>query len=104
MNRTLILLLIAVLFAGCATTEDSEGESRATSPTGALLRGEITTDQYLEAITEANKEAREAEQFEVNKEPTRAFNTRTQRIEYVPKGTIQKWNEATQRWEFTPID
>ena len=96
-------LLPVVLLAGCASPEAPEGESRASSPTGALVRGEIKADEYLEKITEANVEARESEQFEFNREPTRAYNTKTGRFEYVPEGAAQKWNEENQRWEFTPI-
>ena len=40
----------------------------------------------------------------MDKEPTRAYNTKTGSIEYVPEGTVQKWNEENQRWEFSPID
>lgn len=102
--------LIAFLFSlfllgGCnspAPRPEESGPSR--SPTGALIRGELSADEYLEAITQANREDRANEQFELNKEPTRAFNTESQRFEYVPEGTIQKWNEETQRWEFTPVE
>ena len=95
LSRKSILLLAAsvLVLTGCASkSSDSEGTRRA-SPTAALLRGELTTEQYLEAVKDANEE-----------EPTRAYNTRTGRFEYVPEGTIQKWNEETQRWEFTPIE
>ena len=97
--------LFALILAGCnspAPTPEETGPSR--SPTSALIRGELTADEYLSAITKANKADRANDQFELNKEPTRAFNTKTQRFEYVPEGTTQKWNEETQRWEFTPID
>jgi hypothetical protein len=100
-------LLIALLLAGCATPDavDEPAEARrGGSPAGALLRGEIDTDQYLQALTEANRQARADEQFEFNKEPTRAYNTRTRRFEYVPEDSTQKWNEQTQRWEFTPAE
>ncbi|HSH09276.1 MAG TPA: hypothetical protein VK995_02740 [Oceanipulchritudo sp.] len=100
-----ILLLLATMFvlAGCASQASNEEAPKRMSPTGALMRGELTTEEYLVALKDANEETRKNEQFEVNKEPTRAYNTKTDRIEYVPEGTIQKWNESTQRWEFTPV-
>jgi hypothetical protein len=102
-----LLTAFALLLAGCASPPADDGEvapRRGGSPTGALLRGEIATDEYLEAIADANRQDRANEQFEINKEPTRAYNTRSQRFEYVPDGSVQKWNERTQRWEFTPRD
>ncbi|MGC9450930.1 MAG: hypothetical protein ACP5I4_05725 [Oceanipulchritudo sp.] len=104
MKTMIASLCLALLVAGCGTMEPTDGMTRSQSPTQALVRGEITADQYLDAVTAANQEARANEQFEVNKEPTRAYNTRTGRIEYVPEGTVQKWNEETQRWEFTPVE
>jgi hypothetical protein len=101
--KWIIQLSIALLLAGCAGSEAPEGESRALTPTGALVRGELKADEYLGAIKEANIEARETEQFEFNREPTRAYNTKTGKFEYVPDGATQRWNESTQRWEFTPI-
>lgn len=97
-------LMLSLILAGCASPEPGDDTAKSSSPTGALLRGEIEADEYLEAVTEANKESRAAEQFEMDKEPTRAYNTKTQRIEYVPEGASQKWSEKNQRWEFTPID
>ncbi len=105
MRSLSVCCLLTLLLVGCnspAPTPEETGPSR--SPTGALIRGELTADEYLNAITKANKESRANEQFELNKEPTRAYNTKTQRFEYVPEGTVQEWNEETQRWEFTPID
>jgi hypothetical protein len=104
MKAVFVSLLFSLLLVGCASPESGDEAPKRSSPTGALLRGEIEADEYLEAVTEANKESRAAEQFEMDKEPTRAYNTKTQRIEYVPEGTSQSWNEKTQRWEFTPID
>lgn len=94
----------SVLLGGCATSQPEDAFIETKSPTGKLVRGELTAEEYLAAITAANQEARSNEQFELNKEPTRAYNTKTGRIEYVPEGSIQKWNEQSQRWEFTPID
>jgi hypothetical protein len=91
----------ALLLTACAGSESPAGY-RNTSPTAALLRGDIATDQYLHAVRDANVEANASAQFEVNREPTRAFNTRSERFEFVPDGTVQKWNPLTQRWEFTP--
>lgn len=103
MKTILLLVATALVLAGCANkAPDSEAPQRM-SPTGALVRGELTPEQYLEALKNANEETRKNEQFEVNKEPTRAYNTKTGRIEYVPEGSIQRWNEETQRWEFTPV-
>ena len=90
------LACLVLFLGGCATGGDS--------PTTALVRGEITADEYLDAIEEANEEERANAQFEFNKEPTRAYNTKTGRFEYVPEGTSQSWNEDTQRWEFTPVE
>lgn len=101
--KWIIKLLLAAFLVGCASPDTEEGESKALTPTGALVRGELKADQYLNALTEANVEARESDQFEFNKEPTRSYNTKSGRFEYVPEGTSQKWNEQTQRWEFTPI-
>ncbi len=92
----LLLLLGAAFLAGCATGSES--------PTTALVRGELSADEYLEAIKDANEEERANAQFQFNKEPTRAYNTNTGRFEYVPEGTTQSWNEETQRWEFTPVE
>lgn len=91
------------LLAGCASGEGPfAGGSR--SPTGALLRGEIAPDQYFSEVRRANVETREQEQFEVNKDPTRAYNIRTGRVEYVPEDTQQFWNPDRQRWEFVPVE
>ncbi len=106
MSWKIILIIIPLLLTACASSVDPQtGERRAsTTPTGGLLRGELSPDEYFDAITEANERDRQTEQLLLNKEPTRAYNTKTGRIEYVPEGTVQKWNEAYQRWEFTPID
>ena len=102
----IILISVSLLLTACATSVDSEtGEPRrSSSPTGGLLRGELSPDEYFGAIAKANERDREEQQFLMNKEPTRAYNTKTGRIEYVPEGTVQKWSEENQRWEFTPID
>lgn len=97
-----LIVVITFLLSGCAGNESPSGY-RNTSPTAALMRGEIDREEYLAAVRKANEEAREGEQFEVDKEPTRSYNTRTQRVEYVPEGTEQSWNPATKRWEFTPV-
>jgi len=105
MKLACVFLMSLVLLVGCnspAPMPEESGPPR--SPTGALIRGELSADEYLAAITKANREDRANEQFELNKEPTRAFNVKTQRFEFVPEGTVQKWNEKTQRWEFTPIE
>ncbi len=102
-----MLLLASLLLTACASSVDPEtGETtaRARTPTGGLLRGELSPDEYFGAITKANEKDREEQQFLLNREPTRAYNIKTGRIEYVPEGTTQKWNEEHQRWEFTPIN
>jgi hypothetical protein len=104
MKLNLLLLAAIPVLAGCAANAPEKEAPQRMSPTGALMRGELTTEEYLEAIKNANEEDRRNEQFEVNKEPTRAYNTKTGRIEYVPEGTIQRWNDQAQRWEFTPIE
>ena len=96
--------LALLLLPGCASQEFSRENPDTGSPTGALLRGDITSEEYLKAIADANAATQSEELFLLNKEPTRAYNTKTKRIEYLPEGTTQKWNEQTQRWEFTPID
>ena len=93
--KGLIILLPLLCFPFFGCTSDNG------SPTGALVRGEIAADEYLGAVREANEEARANEQFEVNREPTRAYNTKTGKVEYIPDGASQKWNEEAQRWEFT---
>lgn len=106
MSWKIILISVSLLLTACASSVDPEsGERRqSTSPTGGFLRGELSADEYFGAITEANERDRREQQFLMDKEPTRAYNTKTGRIEYVPEGTVQKWNETNQRWEFTPID
>jgi hypothetical protein len=103
MKWIFLLFPAALVLSGCGTMEPTDGLGKSRSPTQALVRGEITADEYLGAVRQANEEARADDQFEVNKEPTRAYNTQTGRFEYVPEGTYQKWNEQTQRWEFTPL-
>lgn len=97
-------LILAIAITGCSTQEFTREDPKTGSPTGALLRGDLTSEEYLKAIADANAANRSEELFLLNKEPTRAYNTKTQKIEYLPEGTSQKWNEAKQRWEFTPID
>lgn len=92
-----LALLGAIFVCGCTSDEVAKA-----SPTVRLLRGEIAADQYAGELTRANAEVRSGEQFEVNREPTRAYNTATGRYEFVPEDTEQRWNEAEQRWEFTP--
>ena len=106
MNWKIILILVSLLLTACASSVDTEsGEPRRSStPTGGLLRGELSADEYFGAITKANERDRQEQQFLMDREPTRAYNTKTGRIEYVPEGTVQKWNEDNQRWEFTPIN
>mgnify|MGYP005842051855 CR=1 FL=1 len=103
MKPVFLILLLSFLLVGCASSYSRE-DPETGSPTGALLRGDLTTDEYLDSLTEANEASRLGQQFEVNREPTRAFNTRTSRIEYVPEGNDRRWNEEKQRWEFTPVE
>jgi hypothetical protein len=106
MSWKFMLLLASLLLTACASSVDPEtGEAtQARSPAGGLLSGELSPDEYFGAITKANERDREEQQFMLNREPTRAYNIKTGRIEYVPEGTVQKWNEEYQRWEFTPIN
>lgn len=83
---------------GCSSPPTGEA-----SPTVRLLRGDLGANQFAGAVTAANTESRAAEQFEVNRVPTRAYNTTTGRYEYLPEDTQQRWNEAEKRWEFTPV-
>lgn len=100
MKSTLILVvsLGSLLLAGCSSFSDIETRS----PTLALLRGDITPDQYDDALTAANERVAAEEEFERNKVPTRAYNTKTGKFEFVPEDTQQQWNPETERWEFTP--
>ena len=106
MTWKIILISVSLLLTACASSVDQEaGErKRSSSPTGGLFRGELSADEYFDALTQANERDRKEQQFLMDREPTRAFNTKTGKIEYVPEGTVQKWSEANQRWEFTPID
>jgi len=99
-----LLLVTIILITGCSSAPVPEERPSRMSPTEALVRGELAADEYLDAIKEANEQDRKNEQFELNKEPTRAYNTKTGKIEYIPSRTTQTWNEETQRWEFTPVN
>ena len=94
-----LLLGLGLMLGGCASDRVAEA-----SPTVRLLRGELSPDQYAGAITAANEQSNAQAQFEVNKPPTRAYNTVTGKYEYVPEDTQQRWSDANQRWEFTPVD
>ena len=106
MSWKIMLLLAGLILTACASSVDTDSGSTSgqSSPTGALVRGDLKPEDYFKAITKANEKDRAEEQFLMNREPTRAYNTKTGRIEYVPEGTTQKWNEGAQRWEFTPIN
>lgn len=69
-----------------------------------MLRGDLHPEDYREALTAANERDRAREAFERNRDPSRAFNTKTERFEYLPQDTEQEWNPATERWEFTPVN
>ena len=97
-----VLCLFALL--GCASDDSVISQGLRESPAGKLIRGEIHPDQYLEEVEKANENDNARAQFEVNREPTRAFNTKTKQFEYVPQDTRQYWSEENQRWEFTPVD
>lgn len=96
---SLIVLGSACLFVGCTSNDLAEA-----SPTVRLFRGQIKPDQYAGELTRANEETRDAEQFDVNRQPTRAYNTASGKFEFVPEDTEQHWNEKEQRWEFTPLN
>lgn len=98
------LLILPLLFGGCAGGEGTIAEGFRKSPTGALLRGDIPADRYFAEVARANEEAREREQFEVNRDPTRAYNPRTGKIEHVGRNAKIYWNEQNRRWEFLPHD
>ncbi|MDP0501726.1 MAG: hypothetical protein Q7P63_16655 [Verrucomicrobiota bacterium JB022] len=87
---------LPLFITGCSWQEFKEN-----SPTGQLLAGELNRDQYLDAITAANEEQRRRDQFEFNRDPTRAFNPETGEYEFVDEDTRQEWNPDTQRWEIT---
>ncbi len=67
--------LTLLLLPGCASQEFSRENPDTGSPTGALLRGDITSEEYLKAIADANAATQSEELFLLNKEPTRAYNT-----------------------------
>lgn len=102
--KTSIWLLLVSFLTGCASNEGVISQGLRESPTGKLVRGEIHPDQYLSEVEKANENANAQAQFEMDREPTRAFNTKTKRFEYVPKDTQQYWSEENQRWEFTPVN
>lgn len=97
---------LALLLCGCGLLVGSGcaglGEYETDSPTLRLIRGEIHPDQFGDAVSETNERQRAQEAFEHNRVPTRAYNTRTGRFEFVPQDTVQSWNPQTERWEFTP--
>lgn len=86
------------LQVGCG----SMGDIQAESPTLQLLRGDLHPEDYREAVTAVNERERAREAFERNREPTRAYNTKTGKFEYLPEDSAQEWNPETERWEFTP--
>lgn len=95
-----ILLVGLIASSGCTTQE--AGENFRETPIGGLIAGQTYPDEYLRKVEKANIEAQEADALERNAPTERAFNTKTKRYEYVPKDTVQRWNEEAQRWEFTP--
>lgn len=98
-----LAVLCAPLFiGGCASGEGTIAEGFRKSPTGALLRGDIPADRYFAEVARANEEVRDREQFEVNRDPTRAFNPRTGKVEHVGRNAKVYWNTHSQRWEFLP--
>lgn len=97
-----MVLAVISLLGGCASGEGTIAEGFRSSPTGQLLRGDIPADQYFREVARANEETRQREQFEINRDPTRAYNTQTGKVEFVPQDTQQYWNSRTRRWEFTP--
>jgi len=105
MKHLLVLsAFLPVVFSGCASTDDTIAEGIRNSPTGKLVRGEIEADEYPDEIRKANEESRAQELREFNREPTRAYNVKTDRVEYVPEDTEQYWSEENQRWEFVPVE
>jgi hypothetical protein len=96
------LLIAPLLIGGCAGGEGTIAEGFRKSPTGALLRGDIPADRYFAEVARANEESRERDQFEVNRDPTRAYNPRTGKIEHVGPNVKVYWNEQNRRWEFLP--
>jgi len=101
MHRSLCcsgLLLGALFHTACTSDQVAEA-----SPTVRLFRGELHPDDYTNELTRANEEVRDTAQFDINRQPTRAYNTVSGAYEYVPEDTEQRWNEAEQRWEFTPV-
>ena len=101
--RRVIAFFAAILLGACAGTRETISEGFRESPIGSVATGETrSVKSYLKKVEQENIKAREAEQFEFNKQETRAYNTETGRYEYVPEDSQQRWNEEKQRWEFTP--
>lgn len=96
-----VLALLAL--GGCSSGNGPISEGLRNSPSGSLISGEIGPGEYLDRVEEANAQDREAARLEFNRDDTRAYNTFTGKVEYVPKDTQQYWNDKKQRWEFTPI-
>ncbi|KAF0096331.1 MAG: hypothetical protein E1N59_298 [Puniceicoccaceae bacterium 5H] len=97
--RSTCLPLCSLLTVLCGCTWQ---DFKDNSPTGQLLSGELKRDQYFDAITAANEEQRKRDQFEVDRDPTRAYNPATGEYEFVDEDTRQVWNPDKQRWEISP--
>lgn len=99
---TPLVILLGGLLVGCASSERPVSTGIEESPTVSLLRGETEPDEFLREIERNNVETREQEQFEMNREDTRVYNTVTKRWEFMEPNSGQVWDEAEQRWEYTP--
>lgn len=96
--RIACAVCLALSVAGCA----SDSPIRTSSPTLRMLRGEIKANEFADAVTAENENQRAQDEFEANRIPSRAFNTKTNRYETAPKSAQIVWNEDEKRWEFTP--
>ncbi len=90
-----IFLLIGLV--GCNSNNTAIKES----PLGSVITGETKTlDKYIGNIKKRNLEDQSSRASEYFKETIRAYNLRTGKYDFVPKDTLQRWNETEKRWEF----
>lgn len=95
--RPAMALVCLAALGGCSWQEFKES-----SPTGRLISGDISRDEYLDEVTATNEQQRRQDQFEINRDPTRVFNLETRRIQYMEPNSGQVWNAENERWEYTP--
>ena len=75
---------------------------REVAPIYTPLDTGVQDPGYLERVGSKNAQARAEATREYNKETVRAFNLKTDKYQYVPADSLQRWNESEKRWEFAP--